>query len=196
MYGAEREVQRVQWLTVNRDFCPMWSQCNCTKDTNTQADLAPGHSHKHCNQKTERCYCLPKCPVQTVLHCSEMGWFLAKRAFQHKKCDHCTLNAFCRVSGKGSQELGGDGRWTEKNPCGSAGPQKCHNTEKFVTACAGAANRIVSSPTHDGPPSPPGHSILVLLHRARDTVRGNDRNKTKKIPYQLLPLAKLDLGKN
>lgn len=84
------------------------------QDTNLQADLAPGHSHKYCNRKTERFYCLPKCPVQTVLHCSEMGWFLAKWAFQLKKSDRCTLNAFCRVSGKGSQELGGDGRMDRK----------------------------------------------------------------------------------
>lgn len=92
--------------------------------------------------------------------------------------------------------------WTENDPWGSAGPSQ--GTEVCNRACAGAAvlrtglsppqwpltpvtQRPHTWPVRHCPPQQgSGHS---------EVENAKDRDKTEKITYQLLPWAKLDLGK-
>lgn len=80
--------------------------------------------------------------------------------------------------------------WTEKDPCGSAGPRKCHNTGKFVTAWAGSAlPRTGLSPLHPLA-APPAHlAVPSLSSSTGQGTQGGENNgeKTEKIPCQLLP---------
>lgn len=196
MRGTEREVQRVQWLTVNGDFCPMWSQCNCAKETARYKYTGwPGSRTLTQVLQSEKWKVL----LSAQVPCSDSV------ALQWNGMVSCQTGISaqeiwprypqCLLQSQWERQPRAGWRWQEGQKRIPVAVLDRHSTQRSVTAWAGAAvlrtglSVCLSVSSPDGPASPPGHSSTVLLHRAGDTTRENvlDRDKTRKISDQLLP---------
>lgn len=91
IYGTVREVQRVWWLTVKRDFYPMDSQCNSAErlwNTNSQADLALARAEKNVirSVKVLQCAEMPSSDNGcTMVRCSEMRMICCQMGISAKE---------------------------------------------------------------------------------------------------------------